>query len=86
MICLALVGATLAWACQQPPDRDRGEHGENRDHATETLYAAGQEPEQRLEDLGIELYETVQPVANYVTAVRSGNQIWLAGHGPIKPE
>ena len=86
MIRLALVCATSLSACQQTPDQDSGEHGEHHDLASETLYAAGQEPEQRLRDLGIELYPPIQPVANYVTAVRSGNQIWLAGHGPIKPE
>ena len=86
MTCLALVCATLLWACQQTPDDDHGERGEHHEHAAETLYTAGQEPEQRLKDLGIALYEQIQPVANYVTAVRSGNQIWLAGHGPIKPE
>ncbi len=86
MICLALVCVTLLWACQRTPDHEPGEHGEHNDRPTETLYAAGQEPEQRLKDLGIELYEQIQPVANYVTAVRSGNQVWLAGHGSIKPE
>lgn len=41
---------------------------------------------QRLADLGIELREPVPPVANYVTSVRSGNLIFLSGHGPDLPE
>lgn len=54
--------------------------------APKPLYAPGQEPEQKLKELGVELYEPIKPIANYVTAVRSGNQVWLSGHGPVKPE
>ncbi len=43
-------------------------------------------PEQRLADLGITLRQPGPPVANYVHAVRSGNMVYLAGHGPRKPE
>jgi enamine deaminase RidA (YjgF/YER057c/UK114 family) len=39
-------------------------------------------PEQRLQELGLTLPAPVQPVANFVTAVRTGNLIFLAGHGP----
>ncbi len=42
--------------------------------------------ELRLKELGIELYPPVAPVANYVLTVRAGNLIFLAGHGPRKPE
>jgi enamine deaminase RidA (YjgF/YER057c/UK114 family) len=38
--------------------------------------------EQRLKELGIQLNTPVPPVANYVNAVRSGNLVFLAGHGP----
>ncbi|ALI98656.1 RidA family protein [Rufibacter tibetensis] len=38
-------------------------------------------PEQRLEELGIELPQPVQPIANYVTHVQSGNLLFLSGHG-----
>lgn len=38
--------------------------------------------EQRLEELGIELYTPDTPVANYVQSVRTGNLVFLAGHGP----
>jgi enamine deaminase RidA (YjgF/YER057c/UK114 family) len=39
--------------------------------------------ESRLKDLGIELPAAVSPVANYVPAVRSGNLVFLSGHGPF---
>jgi enamine deaminase RidA (YjgF/YER057c/UK114 family) len=39
-------------------------------------------PEQRLADLGLTLPATSAPVANYVSAVRSGQLIFLAGHIP----
>lgn len=38
--------------------------------------------EQRISDLGIELPQAANPVANYVNAVRTGNLIFLAGKGP----
>lgn len=43
-----------------------------------------QTPEQNLKKLGIELPEPSKPVANYVKFVRSGNLIFLAGHGPAE--
>ena len=47
---------------------------------------AGQDfdPEARLAELGIELYEPPPPVANYVKAVQTGKLVFLAGHGPTK--
>lgn len=43
--------------------------------------------EERLTELGIDLgEEPTPPVANYVRAVRSGNLIYLSGHGPDKPD
>lgn len=44
------------------------------------------DPEQRLKELGIRLRIPPTPVANYVQAVRTGNLVFLAGHGPRKPE
>lgn len=38
--------------------------------------------EQRLVDLGIELPDPGSPHANRVRAVRTGNLVFLAGHGP----
>jgi enamine deaminase RidA (YjgF/YER057c/UK114 family) len=40
------------------------------------------DPEARLRELGITLPQSPTPVANYVQAVRSGNLVFLAGHGP----
>jgi enamine deaminase RidA (YjgF/YER057c/UK114 family) len=37
-----------------------------------------------LKEKGIELPEAVKPVANYVTSVRTGNLLFLSGHGPQK--
>jgi enamine deaminase RidA (YjgF/YER057c/UK114 family) len=44
------------------------------------------EIENRLKDVGIELPPAVQPVANYVPAVRSNNLIFLSGHGPFNED
>jgi enamine deaminase RidA (YjgF/YER057c/UK114 family) len=38
--------------------------------------------EKRLEAIGLSLPEPAAPIANYVGAVRSGDLIFLAGHGP----
>ncbi|MFQ5828302.1 MAG: RidA family protein [Candidatus Methylomirabilia bacterium] len=38
--------------------------------------------EARLKELGITLPEPSKPIANYVRAVRVGNLLFLAGHGP----
>ena len=40
--------------------------------------------EARLKDLGITLPEPSKPVANYIPAVRVGNLLFLAGHGPLR--
>ncbi len=40
--------------------------------------------EKKLEDLGLELPEIPKPMANYVPAVRTGNLLFLSGHGPQK--
>lgn len=42
--------------------------------------------EERLAELGIELGAPTPPVANYVRTVRTGNLVFLSGHGPDKPE
>jgi enamine deaminase RidA (YjgF/YER057c/UK114 family) len=44
--------------------------------------AAGQTPELRLAELGIELPTPDLPVANYVKAVTAGTLVFVAGHGP----
>jgi enamine deaminase RidA (YjgF/YER057c/UK114 family) len=40
--------------------------------------------EARLKALGLELPTPPRPMANYVTAVRSGSLLFLSGHGPLR--
>lgn len=58
--------------------------------ACSLLFLAGplsaQTPEKKLKALGIELIAPTKPVANYVKAVRTGNLIFLSGHGPSKAD
>ena len=42
--------------------------------------------EDRLKALGIELPAPAAPMGNYVSAVRTGNLVFLAGVGPRKPD
>ena len=43
------------------------------------------DPYARLAALGIELFKPRPPVANFVSAVREGDLLYLAGQGPILP-
>jgi enamine deaminase RidA (YjgF/YER057c/UK114 family) len=40
--------------------------------------------EAKLKELGLELPPTPRPAANYVGAVRTGNLLFISGHGPTK--
>jgi enamine deaminase RidA (YjgF/YER057c/UK114 family) len=42
--------------------------------------------EARLKEMGITLPPAVTPVANYVPAVRTGNLVFLSGHGPFEED
>jgi len=42
--------------------------------------------EDRLKEMGIELPPAVTPVANYVPAVKTGNLVFLSGHGPFNED
>ena len=42
--------------------------------------------EAKLKEMGIDLPQAVTPVANYVPAVRTGNLVFLSGHGPFKED
>ena len=42
--------------------------------------------EEKLKEIGLELPPAVQPVANYVTAVRTGNLVFLSGQGPLRED
>lgn len=53
---------------------------------TSPLFAQKPDVEKKLKDLGIQLPAPQKPIANYVKAVRVGNLVFLAGHGPSKPD
>jgi enamine deaminase RidA (YjgF/YER057c/UK114 family) len=42
--------------------------------------------EERLKELGITIAAPGRPVANYVGAVRTGNLVFVSGHGPRRAE
>jgi enamine deaminase RidA (YjgF/YER057c/UK114 family) len=42
--------------------------------------------DKKLKELNIELFTPGKPIANYVKAVRTGNLLFLAGHGPTKAD
>jgi enamine deaminase RidA (YjgF/YER057c/UK114 family) len=46
----------------------------------------GVDAEQRLQDLDIELIMPNPPTANYLKAKTVGNVVYLAGHGPDRPD
>lgn len=76
MKCMrALLLMSLGWAIGQSLASSRLE--------TE---AAQNDPESRLARLGIELFDPPPRAGNYVGAVRTGNLLYVAGHGPRKPE
>lgn len=41
------------------------------------------EVERKLAEMGLELPPPVKPMGSYVLAVRTGNLLFLAGHGPV---
>ena len=51
-----------------------------------SLLAQQQNAEERLRELKIELIQPTKPIANYVKAARTGNLVFLAGHGPTKAD
>jgi len=53
-------------------------------HGDQTA-AAGNSPYDRLKALGIVLPKAPPPVANFVTAVRDGDLLFLSGQGPLEP-
>ena len=42
--------------------------------------------EEKLEKMGIKLKGPTAPVANYVPSVRTGNLVFLSGHGPFRED
>ncbi len=51
-----------------------------------TGFAQKTDYDKKLAELGIELFSPSKPVANYVKAVRTGNLLFLSGHGPGKAD
>ncbi len=90
--------ALVLWAAiavAAPQESGKTEEGESMPRQEETMReemdgrAAGAisaSPEAKLAEMGIELPAPPTPVANYVRAVRAGNLVFLAGHGPLEPE
>ena len=76
-LCVALL-AVLCAACVPPEPEDPA--------AAETQIQDAPSPEVRLAELGIDLPEPSQPVANYVNAVVTGNLVFLAGRGPRRAD
>jgi enamine deaminase RidA (YjgF/YER057c/UK114 family) len=50
------------------------------------LFAQQIDFDKKLKELNVQLISPTKPMANYVKAVRSGNLIFLAGHGPTKAD
>ena len=42
--------------------------------------------EQKISDMGLELAPQAAPVANYISTVRTGNLLFVAGHIPFQPD
>lgn len=51
-----------------------------------TVTGVAQDAEKKLKELKIELLKPSAPIGTYVKAVRSGNLIFLSGHGPAKAD
>lgn len=51
-----------------------------------SMFAQKTDYDKKLKELGIELYPSPKPIANYVKAVRVGNLLFLSGHGPTKAD
>lgn len=49
-------------------------------------FAQKEDAEKKIKELGIELIPPTKPIANYVKAVRTGNLIFLSGHGPSRAD
>lgn len=53
-----------------------------------TVYSLAQKVDydKKVEELGIKLAPPATPTANYVKAVRTGNLLYLSGHGPSRSD
>ncbi len=50
------------------------------------MNAQAQTPDEKITSLGLQLPPATKPIANYVKYVRTGNLIFLSGHGPTKAD
>ncbi len=51
-----------------------------------TSYSQKVDYDKKVEELGITLIPPTKPIANYVKAVRTGNLLFLSGHGPSRAD
>lgn len=80
---------TLCIMCACQPGQQQEEVKEasvSRTGVSQTGVSQTGDIEQKLADMGVELYDLPVPEANFVRAVRTGNLVFLAGHGPVTPE
>ncbi len=82
-IVLSTATLFLIISCQTVHENKQAAETETK---IENTVPDGYDPEAKLSELGIELSTPSAPVANYVNAVRTGNLIFLAGKGPLKPD
>lgn len=82
-IVLSTAALLLLISCQTVQENKQAAETETK---IENAVPDGYDPEAKLSELGIELSTPSAPVANYVNAVRTGNLIFLAGKGPLKPD
>lgn len=82
-IVLSTAALFLLISCQTVQENKQAAETETK---IENAVPDGYDPEAKLSELGIELSTPSAPVANYVNAVRTGNLIFLAGKGPLKPD
>jgi len=54
--------------------------------ASAAVLAQQTDYDKKLKELGVELMTPTKPIANYVKAVRTGNLIYLSGHGPTRAD
>jgi enamine deaminase RidA (YjgF/YER057c/UK114 family) len=80
---LSIATLLLIISCQTVHENKQAVETETK---VEQAIPDGYDPEAKLSALGIELSTPSVPVANYVNAVRTGNLIFLAGKGPLKPD
>jgi enamine deaminase RidA (YjgF/YER057c/UK114 family) len=49
-------------------------------------HCAAQDFDRKIQEMGIQLFTPSRPMANYVKVVRTGNLLFVAGHGPTRAD